>query len=64
MYRSSSGGHLASGARDKARLHPDLVEWGALSPDEKQKDVDSVSSTSALMKTLGLTLTDSPNRRP
>ena len=44
--------------RAKAKLHPDIVEWEALSGDDQRKDVDSIASTIALMKSLGFSLVD------
>lgn len=45
-------------ARKKLKLHPDIVEWAALSDDEQRKDVDSAANTAALMRTLGFTLVE------
>jgi hypothetical protein len=44
--------------RDKVKLHPNLVEWDALSTPDKQKDFDNVTSITTLMRSLGFILVD------
>lgn len=46
-----------SGKPSRALVHPDLVDWDALSDEERKKDFDSVDSTLRLLTTLGFTLT-------
>jgi len=60
-YKWRLGDSRAGGTSDRtrAKLHPDIVEWDALSPDEKQKDLDSLTGTIALMRSLGFFLVKS-----
>lgn len=44
--------------RTKAKLHPDIIEWEALSAEDKRKDEENVANTISLMKSLGFTLVD------
>jgi hypothetical protein len=50
--------------RTKKKRHPDIVEWAALSPENQEKDYDSITSTVSLMKSLGFSLVDKPAGAP
>ncbi len=57
--KENSGWSYAPGRKDESlRLHPDMVDWGCLSPAEQRKDLDAMARIPGLLREIGYLMTD------